>query len=852
QKHYISVLDDEEVVAEEVDDEEVVAKEIAEMEVSTADPVPTTGVKVHLYLLNLQPLLVIRSTKKGGKAFSKSSEQMCIQTRSSSRLVSNPSSNPTPSTNPNPKGRNRRRSKQRIEEFNLEELSPPIVTMSDQCTMAQLLQAPTEGYEDAIVVPVITADNFKLKHGLLTFVQNKQFYGHDKEDPHAHIRYFNKITSTLKFPNVLNTSIKLMLFPFSLEGAARIWLEKKPPRSIFTWDDLVSKFITQFFPPEAWDIFKDLLRACPHHGFLELHQLDTFYSALKLKDQDSLNSAAGGNFLDKMPRECLAIIESKSNVRYSRNKPVVAKVSMNTSTSSVSPNVVELKDMVKALLLDRKSQNQAPATVKAVEESSITADNFELKHGLLTLVQNKKLFGHDKEDPHAHIRYFNKITSTLKFQNVPNTASTSSSGTLPSNTIANPRIDLKAITTRSGVSYDGPQIPPPPSFLPKTETPKIKISKTISEAVIAPVSAPQPNPKSSIPYPSRRNDERNREKANNQIEKFYQIFKDMSFKISFADALILMPKFASTLKALIKNKEKLSEMARTPLNEHCSAVLCKKLPEKLGDPGKFLIPCDFPGMDECLALADLGASINLIPLSVWKRLSLPEITSTYFDADPRVPLILERSFLKTGRDLIDMFEGELTLRVGKEAITFNLDQTRYSANYNEMTAKRIDVIDMACEEYSQEVLGFSDVIASGNPTPYYDPINSTTSLTLTPFGNSDFLLEEVDVFLALEDDPISPEVNQSYVDTEGDILLLEAFLNDDPSLPPPNQEDYLPEVRKEHKIYEAKSDKSSINEPPEVELKDLPPHLEYAFMEGDNKLPVTITKDLSMRRRSLL
>nr|GEX24084.1 reverse transcriptase domain-containing protein [Tanacetum cinerariifolium] len=149
----------------------------------------------------------------------------------------------------------------------------------------------------------------------------------------------------------------------------------------------------------------------------------------------------------------------------------------------------------------------------------------------------------------------------------------------------------------------------------------------------------------------------------------------------------------------------------------------------------------------------------------------------------------------TKRDLIDVFEGELTLRVGKEAIIFNLDQTsRYSTNYNDMTAKRIDVIDMACEEYSQEVLCFFDVIASCNPTPYYDLIVSTTSLTLTPFGNSEFLLKQLDAFLALEDDPTSPEVDQSYVDTEGDFLLLEAFLNDDPSLPLPNQENYLPQV----------------------------------------------------------
>nr|GEY22237.1 reverse transcriptase domain-containing protein [Tanacetum cinerariifolium] len=162
------------------------------------------------------------------------------------------------------------------------------------------------------------------------------------------------------------------------------------------------------------------------------------------------------------------------------------------------------------------------------------------------------------------------------------------------------------------------------------------------------------------------------------------------------------------------------------------------------------------------------------------------------------------------------------------------------------------LIDMACEDYSQEVLGFSDVISSGNLTPYYDPIVSTTSLTLTPFENSDFLLEEADAFLAFEDDPTSPEVDQSYVDTEGDILLLEAFLNDDPSLPPPNQGNYLPQVRKELIIYEAKTDKSLIDEPPDVELKDFPPHLEYAFLEGDDKLPVIIAKYFSVEKKTTL
>nr|GFA68032.1 reverse transcriptase domain-containing protein [Tanacetum cinerariifolium] len=258
----------------------------------------------------------------------------------------------------------------------------------------------------------------------------------------------------------------------------------------------------------------------------------------------------------------------------------------------------------------------------------------------------------------------------------------------------------------------------------------------------------------------------------------------MSFKISFTDALILMPKFASTLKALIGNKEKLSEMARTSMNEHCSAVILNKLPRKLGS--------EFPGMDECLALADLGASINLKPFSMWEALLLSELTPTCMTLE-----LADRSISKpigiakdvsfkvgTGRALIDVHKGELTLRIKNEAITYNLDQTvRYSANYNQMTANNIDVI---CEEYSQEVLSFFDTTASGNPTPHDDPIVSTTSPTLTLFEDNDFLLfEEADAFLGLEDDPDSPKINPFYYDPEGDILLLETILNSKPLPPPP-------------------------------------------------------------------
>ncbi|GJR50133.1 reverse transcriptase domain-containing protein [Tanacetum coccineum] len=488
-----------------------------------------------------------------------------------------------------------------------------------------------------------------------------------------------------------------------------------------------------------------------------------------------------------------------------------------------------------------------------------------------------------------------------------NTASTSGSGTLPGNTITNPKEDLKGITTRSGVAYQGPAIPSSSSKVMNRDTEvtkdtmlptnngstedEVQSQNPTSEPVVDPVSTPRPNQQTSIPFPSRRNDVRRREKANDQIDKFYEIFKDLSFEISFTDALTLMLKFASTLKTLIGNKEKLSEMARTPLNENCSAVILNKLPKKLGDPGRFLIPCEFSRINTCNALADLGASINLMPYSVWKDLSLPELTPTCmtleladrsitepigiakdvrlmvgkfqfpadfvvvdFEPDPRVPLILGRSFLKTSHALIDVYEGEITLRVGKEAITFNLDQTsRYTANYDHMTANRIDVIELACEEYSQEVLGFSDSVAYGNPSPDYDPIVSNSSPTLTPFGDSDFLLlEEANAFIAVDDEPISREIDATYYDPEGDILILEALLNSEPLPPLPNHKDYSPGIRKELKVVEAKTVKSSIDEPPEVELKDLPPHLEYAFLEGDDKLPVIIAKDLKDEEKAAL
>ncbi|GJS18319.1 hypothetical protein Tco_0412791 [Tanacetum coccineum] len=411
-----------------------------------------------------------------------------------------------------------------IEPFNLEEpienQAPPIVTMADQRTMAQLLQAPTEGYEDAIVVPAITADNFELKHGLLTL---------------------------------------------------------------------------------AWDRFKDLLRACPHHGFSELHQLDTFYNALNSNDQDLLNSVAGG------------------------------------------------------------------------------------------------------------------------------------SGSLPSDTVANPRGDMKAIITRSRVSYDESQVPPPPSSLPM---------------VVEHEPSDKGTTKPTIPYPSRINKEKLREKDNLLALKFMEMFRNLHFELSFADALLHMPKFAPMFRKLLNNKDKIIDLIKTPVNENCSAVILKKFPEKLGDP------------------------------------------------------------------------------------TFS---------YNTIeSVNRVDVIDVACEEFAQEVLGFSNISKSGNPTPTLEPILSTSLTSLTPFEGGNYIWKKSKLVL------LRIKVHQE--------LKMPTLFQKRPS--PPLKDCLIltqlpPSLWKNKNLRNLRPLNLLVMNSPSLSSKTYL-LMEYAFLEGIDKLSVIIAKDLKDEDKTAL
>nr|GEW12644.1 reverse transcriptase domain-containing protein [Tanacetum cinerariifolium] len=847
-----------------------------------------------------------------------------------------------------------------------------IVPMADHI-MEELFHAPTEGYGEAIVIPKIPAKIFEIKTNLLQLVQPNKFHGFERDNPYTHISNFKRMTATLKYRDVPNDTIKLMLFPYSLEGAARIWYEKEPPNSILTWDDLTFR--------EAWDRFKEMLRACPHHGFSKLTQIDTFYNGLNEQDQDSLNAAAGGNLLNKTTREALKIIENKSKVCYSRSKSNVSRVNTNSrdNVSKTDDRIDKLANHNSNLVDIVDKQVIAPAFAKAVEKTCVTCGGAHAYYDCIATDSNQPSvfaatgsynqasppnrashqipplsFAPVQNNPNRYNQnpgqgnYFipnnqiqsgipNELSSYMKSNEImikimqnqinvlrgdfnkqeenlmrnlnnnmrsilgsffQNQASTL--GTLLSDIVPKLKGEMKAVTTRSGLAYEGPSISTnsPLEKVVKQNTKKImdkehsnypgstaQVQPPVVPISISEPDVPRTQPKPTIPYPFRLNDQKLHEKDTNQMEKFFQIFHDLYFDISFVDALLLMPKFASTIKSLLTNKDKLFELAKIPLNANCSAMLFKKLPKNLRDPGKFLIPCDFPGMDVCHALLDLGASINLMPLSIWKKLSLPELTPTRmtlklvdrsitrpkgvaedvfvkvgkfhfptdfvdvdFEADPRVPLILRRSFLRTDRALINVYGEEITLRVNDESVTFNLNQTmRYSSTYDDNSMNRVDVIDIACEEFVQDVLDFQYNPKSSNPTLVSDssisesdsckePIVKSSSPTLTPFGE-----KELEDFL--NDDSISMGIDNSLYDPEGDILFLEKLLNEDPF--------QLPSM--DLKLAEETKAKSSIEEPPELELKELPSYLEYAFLEVSNKLPVIIAKNLKdIQKESLI
>nr|GEV39596.1 reverse transcriptase domain-containing protein [Tanacetum cinerariifolium] len=462
----------------------------------------------------------------------------------------------------------------------------------------------------------------------------------------------NKVTSTFRHPEVPNTTVKLLLFPFSLEGEARIWLDKEPPRSILTWEDLVSKFINQFFPPskttylrneitnflqksnetfnEAWERFKDLPRQCPHHGFSELHQLDTFYNALNPNDQDALDSEAEGNFLDKIPRGCLSIIESKSKVRYSRSRVTDVRANANAPLPSSShSNSFDLQQIAASL------KDKLEIRMNRFEKSLN-----EMKNSFITPTAPLKAVAE------------NRPQQNLNFQSPPQ-----------QNTVTQGKFE--AYTTANDANMNNLQL---------------KFD----------------------------NFQRNQQDFQKKFEQKQDDFQN---------------KMMHFMQNLYNNPSSLSSL---PSN----TILNPK-----------------------------GEAKAITTRSVRQ---LSEKSNDAFHAEsPQQTVKLKFS---TQHD-----DQSLTLKCG---------DTPSISYKNFESLNKVDLIDATCEEYSQEVLGFADVVSDEVSTPYYEPIFSNSSPTLTPFNESDFYLEEIKN--CLNDDSNSKEIEDSEFDMEIDILILEAFLNNDP------------------------------------------------------------------------
>nr|GEV62796.1 reverse transcriptase domain-containing protein [Tanacetum cinerariifolium] len=652
---------------------------------------------------------------------------------------------------------------------------PPV---PDLRTMKELCQPTLNGRGGPITPTAIQATNFGLKNDMIQQVQNScQFHGLPSDDANKHLDKFLHVTESTKVNGVTDDALRLYLFPYSLTHHATAWFDRLPRNSINTFVQMAKMFLGKYFPPSmATKLINEItnFRQRPDESLFEAWERGTFMKRRPEECYDLIkNTTAHHNDWDTLAKQS----ESSSSIPSSFDSKIVALKAEMAKINKNLMKVLQINQQVKAVAHNCEtyggphSYNDCPATVgqtqnvyaagayqggnsyqpqgsshgqnphPAYQAPAYQALGYQapIHQPLIPqpqVVTTTEFTNYMKENDailkNIQTNMTSLANSNLELKNMfgqfmkMNTASSSGSGTLPSNTITNPKEDFKGITTRSGNAYQRPMISTTSSSLPQV------------------------------------------------VERETEVTKDTVPPTNNGSTKDVQPPVVQ-VEIQVPN----SEPVVAPVAE----------------------PVVAPGIDECLALADLGASINLMLLSVWNKLFLPELTPTLMTLE-----LANRSISRPigvtediGRALIDVYAGELTLRVNNEAVKFNLDQTsRYSANYNDMTANRIDVIDWLVRSILKK---FS-----------FPPI--------------DLLLEEVDAFLALEDDPTSPKVDHSYYDTEGDILLLEAFLT--------------------------KNDKSSINEPTEVELKDLPPHFEYAFFEGDDMLPVIIAKDLSVEEKAAL
>nr|GEU41839.1 hypothetical protein [Tanacetum cinerariifolium] len=577
--------------------------------------------------------------------------------------------------------------------------------MTDNRTMTEMLRAPIEGCAEAIVVPSILVEQFELKHSLINMMTSEKFFGLEKDNPHDHIRWFNKITSTIKYKDVPNSVIKLILFPFSIARAARRWLEKERQHSITTWDDLVSKFFNELFPPSRTTNLPKLTHAVNQQtsavttamtAMLKQLQANPPPAQVKAVEEICVTCGgahlyyqcltAGGNTFPEFRDNIYGYVSAaacnynQGNPGFNRDTNFNQEQPYQATTQSNQNS--HLNELEKIKMMNDVSMKAMQNQIDMVKNEIMN----EIKTSIQTSLSNQT----------------NEIKKMMASLLQVNTASTSGLGSLPGNTVANPKGELNAITTRSGLVTDRPTVPTPP----KSVTPEEEecVEETYTNPDLAEYTIKVPPPPVQKP----------------------KLLIQRRFVLHTKDSPL--PNIPSHAK-IPKN----AQSSPLPLNENCSAVILKKLPEKLGDLGKFLIPCGFSEL-KCKSLADLGASINLMPLSVWKKLGLPNLIPTRmtlelanreictpdgiardvfvpvgkftfpadfvvvdYESDPKVSLILGRSFLRTARALIDVHGEEMIHCDGDERFTLNMkhDTTSYSNHPHRESANLINIFNIS-------------------------------------------------------------------------------------------------------------------------------------------------------------
>ncbi|GJW42266.1 reverse transcriptase domain-containing protein [Tanacetum coccineum] len=603
--------------------------------------------------------------------------------------------------------------------------------------MEELCQPTMYGRGRPIAPVNIQAIDFGLKNHMIQQVQNSfQFHELLGDDANKHLDKFLTIT----------------------QNHATSWFDRLLKNSIHTFQEIASKFLSKYFPPsmvmklrndisnswqfldeslfKAWERYKLLIDRCPNHNMLPVTQIDTFYNGLTLRRHDTINDAAGGTFMKRRPEECFDLIKNMTthhndwDTSAQRGESSSSTTFSSFETAALAQQMIEMrKDMLKMYHSNQQVNSVTP--------------NYETCGGPHSYYEFQATGGYTP-DVYATTGKYNSGDSSHnnQMEEVRKVLQERPQGGLPSNTIPNPQEYIKVITTQSGITSS--KLPPSPS----------------TSSVIPKQNPHQP----PIPYPSRLNKEKLQE--NIQIHN------------------------------LLTNKEKLLELVNTPLNENCSAVFLKKLPEKLGDTERFLIPLLLELTLTRMTL-ELATRTVAYPTSIAEDVFVQVGKFTFpadfiiidYEVDPHVPLILGRPFLRTAGALVDVHSEELTLRVVDEKLVFKVESTsKYPRKHGDESIHKIDILDITCEDHFLEVLNVKKLIhpLSGSLTPSSNLVVASLSPSLTPFGDSDFLLEETDAFLSL-DDSIPSAIDNGIYDSEGDILFLEELLSDDPipDLPPP-------------------------------------------------------------------